>query len=199
MSLEGNNHASSSTTTKKKKLEPASTSNNEGPKETSSHQALDEVDIDSFIDECQPYGVDDGETLTDGIKINHSSMDENDVVVANDQNRKVATNGTTALSSERNVGEEEENESKVVIDQDQKRLFDQEKEEIMRTVPKAVKKRFGEIRFATFGSYIGPVLILDPYNISAGPVRDQWLKMYHKVSQSKQIIFPHVANCSLTK
>jgi hypothetical protein len=193
MSLEGNDYESSSTPTKDQAAEPSTNAStaNERPKETS--QILDEVDIDAFLAEDHPYGMEDGEALTEGNKINHSAVDETENL---DSQRDDTTSATVALSSQKNGGVKEyESTLVVVVDQEQKRIFEHQKEEIMRTVPKAVKKRFGEVVFATFGSYIGPVLILDPYRISPGPVRDQWLKMYHKVSHSKRIC-SRVTNCS---
>jgi hypothetical protein len=187
MSLEGNDHASCSTPSK----------NQTTTTTTTMSQTLDEVDIDAFIEECHPYGVDDHNSNDDGEistgtggnnKINVTTMDENDDAYNYDpskHSKKEEEDDHDDDQGEEEEDEDEENDSRVVVDPRQKRLFEQEKEEIMRTVPKAVKNRFGQIVFATFGSYIGPVLILDPYRISPGPVRDQWLKMYHKVSLPK--------------
>jgi hypothetical protein len=76
-------------------------------------------------------------------------------------------------------------EPRVVVDPVQKRIFDEQREQIMGAVPNAVKGRFGNIMYSTFGSYVGPVLILDPYNVGPGPVRDQWFRMYETVSIQK--------------
>jgi hypothetical protein len=142
-----------------------------------------------LTDDCHADSVYDGEASTEGSKPNQAAIGENDANVA----AHSATIDTAAPSSEK-IYREGKNKFRMVIDEEKKRLFEEKKEEIMRTVPKAVKKRFGEIVFATFGSFIGPVLILDPYRISPGPVRNQWLKMYQKVSQSKRIFL----HCLLT-
>jgi hypothetical protein len=40
---------------------------------------------------------------------------------------------------------------------------------------------FGQIGFVKWGKGDHPVLILNPYYIPPGPVRDQWISMYKKV------------------
>lgn len=62
--------------------------------------------------------------------------------------------------------------------------FERERDEILGRVPKHAKDRFGKIYMAKFGKYYGPVLVMNPYRVPPGQVRDTWLSMFHKVSAS---------------
>jgi hypothetical protein len=66
--------------------------------------------------------------------------------------------------------------------------FERQRDEIMDDVPQSAKDRFGSIYFSRFGGYIGPVLVVNPYRVAPGPVRNTWLEMFHKVSTSSQLI-----------
>ena len=68
------------------------------------------------------------------------------------------------------------------IDKEKKKEFDRQRDEILSCVPEEVKSRFGEIYFSTFGKFVGPVLILNPYKVEPGPLRNQWLSMFRNVS-----------------
>jgi hypothetical protein len=68
------------------------------------------------------------------------------------------------------------------VDEEKKKKFERQRDEILSCVPAEVKARFGEMYFATFGKFIGPVLILNPYSVEPGPLRDQWIAMFRNVS-----------------
>ena len=80
-----------------------------------------------------------------------------------------------------------ENVDKVVkssyaIDSKKKKEFDEEREKVLSSIPPDVYKRFGAIRFASFSKFSGPVLILSPYSVAPGVLRDNWFDMFHNVS-----------------
>jgi hypothetical protein len=153
-----------------------SASHMNGSNDKSQAMSLDEIDIDSFIVNDHPEEENGDASSIQYDKINSHLQHQPENTMHN----------TAVEAPENDTGEGEEPQFRIVVDQGQKQVFEQQKEEIMRTVPNAVKQRFGEIVFATFGSYIGPVLVLNPYHVSPGPVRDQWFKMYAKVSNSPQ-------------
>jgi hypothetical protein len=62
-----------------------------------------------------------------------------------------------------------------------KKEFEEERDRTLKSIPKSYKSMFGQIGFVKWGKVDYPVLILNPYNISPGPVRNQWLSMYKKV------------------
>lgn len=68
------------------------------------------------------------------------------------------------------------------IDEKKKKEFERKRDEILSGVPEEVKSKFGEICFASFGKLVGPALIMSPYMVEPGPLRDQWLDMYQNVS-----------------
>ena len=68
------------------------------------------------------------------------------------------------------------------VDEQKKKEFERRRDEILSCVPEEVKARFGEIYFSTFGKFVGPVLIMNPYKVAPGLLRDQWLTMFHNVS-----------------
>ena len=68
------------------------------------------------------------------------------------------------------------------IDKEKKKKFERKRDEILSCVPAEVKARFGEIYFATFGKFVGPVLIMNPYHVEPGPLRDHWFTMFRNVS-----------------
>jgi hypothetical protein len=59
--------------------------------------------------------------------------------------------------------------------------FEQGRDEILDQVPEKVKARFGQICFSKWGKEFLPLLVLNPYDVPPGVVRDQWLTMKEKV------------------
>jgi len=63
--------------------------------------------------------------------------------------------------------------------------FEQEKQEILDSVPKSYKDHFNEIVLVKWGkATFLPGLILNPYDVPPEPVRSDWLKMLKNVSLS---------------
>lgn len=75
------------------------------------------------------------------------------------------------------------------VDEEKKKEFERKRDEILSGVPEEVKSKFGEIYFSSFGKIVGPVLIMSPYMVEPGPLRDQWLSMYHNVSNCQDILW----------
>lgn len=71
---------------------------------------------------------------------------------------------------------------------EKKAEFERERDEVLNDVPQSAKERFGGVYFSRFGGYYGPVLVMNPYRVAPGPVRNEWLEMFHKVSASSQLI-----------
>lgn len=91
---------------------------------------------------------------------------------------------------EENTIEEDDqpsNEQEVVVPRtDEKYLkkkaeFEKERDGVLAGVPDHVKARFGEVCFAKWGKQILPALVLSPYSVAPGGVRDIWFEMYSKV------------------
>ena len=70
---------------------------------------------------------------------------------------------------------------KIVVDKMVKRHFEIDRDRIMASLPKEAKERFGEICFSKYKTYLGPVLIMNPYDVPPGPPRECWMQMYQKV------------------
>ena len=86
------------------------------------------------------------------------------------------------LIGEDRVGVDVGVEAEPLVDEERKKEFERQKDEILSHVPAEVKARFGEIYFSTFGKFTGPALVMDPYRVEPGPLRDQWIAMFHNVS-----------------
>jgi hypothetical protein len=65
---------------------------------------------------------------------------------------------------------------------DAKIEFDENKKNILDSIPKAYKENFGQIGFGKWAKKWLPVLIRSPYDVGPGTVRRQWFAMYEKVS-----------------
>eukprot|EP00980_Cylindrotheca_fusiformis_P023811 scaffold11032_cov122-Cylindrotheca_fusiformis.AAC.12 len=63
-----------------------------------------------------------------------------------------------------------------------KEEFEKKKQEVLDTLPAEVKARFGQQYFTKWGKNLLPCLVMSPYSIPPGPARDEWFRMYEKVS-----------------
>jgi len=71
-----------------------------------------------------------------------------------------------------------------------KRAFEQERDEILASIPEEYKKMFGQIGFTKWSKALIPVVILNPYHLPGGPdgaVRNQWLAMYEKLRAQNRL------------
>jgi hypothetical protein len=60
--------------------------------------------------------------------------------------------------------------------------FEARKNDILEQVPDEVKGRFRQLGFAKWSKSYLPILILSPFDVPPGPVRQQWMKMFENVS-----------------
>lgn len=63
-----------------------------------------------------------------------------------------------------------------------KKDFEKERDEIIAQLPESYSSLFGQIGFTKYQKLWYPVLILHPYRVPPGPIRDQWLEAFQKVS-----------------
>ncbi len=64
-----------------------------------------------------------------------------------------------------------------------KKEFEAKKADILEQIPEVYKQRFRQIGFSMWSkSVIYPILILSPFDVPPGPVRQQWMKMFENVS-----------------
>ena len=120
----------------------------------------DPVDLDE-----RSFNLDSVEMEDDDVAVHNALISEDRVGV--DVNLEVDTNNLPPAS---------------VVDEKKKEKFERERDEILSGVPAEVKARFGGMYFATFGKLVGPVLVMNPYSVEPGPLRDQWITMFHNVS-----------------
>lgn len=73
--------------------------------------------------------------------------------------------------------------------EEDRRKFEEARDLILADVPESVKDRFGEICFAKWGREVLPVLVLSPYSVPPGGVRDKWLAMYFKTKRRNRLQF----------
>lgn len=52
----------------------------------------------------------------------------------------------------------------------------------MALTPQYLKEFYGQVCFARFGKAWWPVLVLNPYAVPPGAVRNQWTEMFERVS-----------------
>lgn len=50
-------------------------------------------------------------------------------------------------------------------------------------VPESVKERFGQIYFSKWSKQTLPVLVMNPYSVPPGKVREMWVEMFNRVSE----------------
>merc|ERR1712232_564496 len=68
-----------------------------------------------------------------------------------------------------------------------KNEFERKKKEVLKNIPLDVKNLFQEVGFAKWQKNFLPVLVLSPYSVPPGAVREQWLKMYEKVKENYRL------------
>jgi hypothetical protein len=59
--------------------------------------------------------------------------------------------------------------------------FEQSRDDFLSKIPKYYKAMFGKIRFTKWKKGMTPVLIMHPFNVPPGEVRNMRLRMYEKV------------------
>lgn len=69
-----------------------------------------------------------------------------------------------------------------------KKEFEAKRAEVLRSIPVDYRNRMGQICFTRWQK-LGflPILILNPYDVPPGAVREKWLAMYEKVSRRRRI------------
>ena len=65
-------------------------------------------------------------------------------------------------------------------------IFDEHKENVLNDIPEEIKSKFGQIMFSKWSDKYLPVLVLSPFSIPPGKLRDMWYAMYNKVSKLKK-------------
>ncbi len=63
-----------------------------------------------------------------------------------------------------------------------KEEFEAYRDDIIKQIPKSVRKRFRHGGFSKWGKDWLPVIELGPFDVEPGPVRDMWFEMFHNVS-----------------
>jgi len=63
--------------------------------------------------------------------------------------------------------------------------FFTQKKIILSKIPEIVEKQFLQVGFALWQKIYLPVMYLGPYDVSPGPVRDEWLAAFEKCDKSK--------------
>mmetsp|Transcript_26310 Transcript_26310/g.77795 ORF Transcript_26310/g.77795 Transcript_26310/m.77795 type:complete len:1008 (-) Transcript_26310:349-3372(-) len=67
-----------------------------------------------------------------------------------------------------------------------KKKFEQGKQKTLDSIPKDVKACFRQLCFSNWSKTWLPAVELGPYDVSPGPVREQWFTMYKNVKKSKR-------------
>jgi hypothetical protein len=62
-----------------------------------------------------------------------------------------------------------------------KAAFEKLRDDVLNDVPEQVKEKYGQIGFSKWGKVFIPVLIMNPFHVPPGPVRETWFDMYEKV------------------
>lgn len=70
------------------------------------------------------------------------------------------------------------------IKEDAKKNFEADRDAVLASLPESFKGSFNQIGFAKWGQKYWPVLVLSPYRIPPGNVRNLWLTKFELVSES---------------
>ena len=149
----------------------------------------DPMDVDEKDSETLPSDLDKkpaskkrkAESVVDG-----SNDDNQDP----DQKSRIKSEGNSegeAAIKEEEDGQQVDEQEVVAPRTDEKYLkkkaeFEKERDEVLADVPDKVMSMFGQVCFAKWSSSYLPALVLNPYSVGPGSVRDLWLNMYKKVS-----------------
>lgn len=97
------------------------------------------------------------------------------------------------------VSSHKDDEKKAKVLQEGKALakkeFEADRAEILKSTPAEYKKMFGQIGFTKWNKVLIPVLILNPYHVPPGNVRQQWLDMHQKVRDTYVATYGRVFHC----
>jgi len=80
--------------------------------------------------------------------------------------------------------------------QEAKESFEDERDDILSQLSPKVRKLFGQIGFAKFGKAWYGALVLNPYDVPPGAVRNKWLDMFEKVSWMVACTSDSISLCS---
>eukprot|EP00588_Corethron_pennatum_P000533 CAMPEP_0194293106 /NCGR_PEP_ID=MMETSP0169-20130528/47165_1 /TAXON_ID=218684 /ORGANISM="Corethron pennatum, Strain L29A3" /LENGTH=575 /DNA_ID=CAMNT_0039041505 /DNA_START=37 /DNA_END=1764 /DNA_ORIENTATION=- len=67
--------------------------------------------------------------------------------------------------------------------------FKLEKEALLKQVDKSVKDDFREVGFAKWQRSWLPIIQLGPYDVSPGPVRNGWMKIFKKTNKAPRLVY----------
>lgn len=73
--------------------------------------------------------------------------------------------------------------------QHRKAIFEQEKKQLLKQIPKEVKAMFRSVGFCKWNKSYLPVMILGPYDVAPGNLRDLWMEMKANVSNWRTNIY----------
>lgn len=95
-------------------------------------------------------------------------------VVTNSKSKKSKRSSAISMERKQKLLEEAK--------RDAKKEFEKSREEILKKIPKKYSNMFGSIGFTKWNKgTIIPVLILSPYEVPPGAVRQMWMDMFAKV------------------
>jgi len=63
-------------------------------------------------------------------------------------------------------------------------IFERNRKDILQQIPEKSKREFRTLGFAKWGKDFLPVMVLGPYDVGPGGVRDQWMQMFENTIKS---------------
>eukprot|EP01083_Nonionella_stella_P233662 823035_1 len=63
-------------------------------------------------------------------------------------------------------------------------IFEKDRKDILQQIPEKSKREFRTLGFAKWGKDFLPVMVLGPYDVGPGGVRDQWMQMFENTIKS---------------
>lgn len=110
-------------------------------------------------------------------------MQESEEAVEERSKALAAASPAAENQSEQQQNSNEDSDEKMTKKQkEEKEIFEAEREEILKEIPDDVKSKFGQIMFSRWSKETFPVLVMSPFQVAPGRVRDLWYTMYDKVS-----------------
>ena len=113
---------------------------------------------------------------TEAKKVQKKRGKQEDDVIETASSKKLKTKATPADKKDNG-----EDDSEVLLQS--KVEFEAERDATLERLPSDVKDLFGQVCLAKWGKETLPALVLNPYSVAPGPVRDEWLEHF-KVSPS---------------
>jgi hypothetical protein len=96
----------------------------------------------------------------------------------------VSQNTSRKIECFPSLGAQERARLLVEVMEDAKAYFEKDRDDILTSLPDAIRRNFFQVGYARWEDDYLPALALNPFKVAPGPNRNYWLKRYKVVSNS---------------